>query len=145
MLTNRQTATGDALVHTPSGLRTMPRDYPVVVFASRHTVLLPEACCPVSKNPQVGSCLTLRYVPGDRVLEVYSLQALLKKFVGGYLGSKCGTYPPERNMEGMVQLVAQMVGDALGVPVRFRACLFLDTGRLDITGVATPQAGRECP
>ncbi len=131
--------TTDAPIHEPSGLRIMPRDYTAVPFASRHTVDLPPVCCPVSKNPKAGSTLTLRYVPTQHTLEVYSLRSLLKQFIGGYPGSTCGAYPPERNMEGMVQLVAQMASDALGVPVRFRAVCVLDTGSLVLTGKAIPQ------
>jgi hypothetical protein len=108
-----------------------------------HAVLLPPVCCPVSKNPKVGSTLRLSYAPGDRSLEVYSLSALLRRFVGGYPGSVCGTYPAERNMEGMIQLVAQMSADALGVPVSARAHCLLDTGEMIVRGRATPATTQE--
>lgn len=131
--------TTDCEVHASSGLRLMKRDYAAVSLTCRHAVELPAACCPVSKNPREGSTLTLRYVPSFYVLEVYSLRSLLRQFVGGYPGSECGTYPPERNMEGMVQLLAQMAADALCVPIRYRAVLILGTGTNNHCGVANPR------
>ncbi len=130
------------MVKHSSGLCTLPRDYPDVFTISRHVVELPASCCPVSANPKDGSTLTLRYAPNDTVLEVYSLRALLRMSIGGYKGSDCGAYPAERNMEGMVQLVAQMAADALGAPVRFRAHVNIDTGILQLSGKATPSPCR---
>src|SRR5882724_12777835 len=131
---------GDSVLHVASGLRVMPRSYHEIYFVLCHRVELPPACCPVSKNPSAGSTLSLRYTPENSTLEVYSLRSLLNRFVGGYPGSECGTYPPERNMEGMVQLVAQMAADALQVSVRFRSVILLDTGEFRITGFAEPRS-----
>lgn len=129
----------DCVTHEASALRVMRRSYEDSPIVSRHRVELPPVCCPVSKNPKEGSWLSLRYAPDEWVLEVYSLQALLKKFVGGYPGSPCGRYPSERNMEGMITLVSQMVSDALSVPVHYRALCLLDTGELDIRGKVSPR------
>jgi len=129
-------------LHAASGLRTMPAAAPHagVETAVTHALDLPEALCPVSKNPRAGSRLVISYAPASgRCLEVYHLRALLKRFVGGYPGSDCGTYPAERNMEGTVQLVARMCADALGVPVFARADLVLDAGGQTVVCTAHPR------
>jgi hypothetical protein len=41
-------------------------------------------------------------------------------------------------MEGMIQLLAQMSADAVGVPVHARADLVLDTGGMVLTAYARP-------
>lgn len=125
----------DLPVHT-SGLRLMPRQHDAVGIRQHHSVDLPEMC-PVSRNPQPGSTLALSYTPGQWVLEVYGIREVVRRFVGGFPGD--GHYPAERNMEGSVQLIAQMAADALGVPVRARAGLVLDAGRMRITTIARPQ------
>jgi NADPH-dependent 7-cyano-7-deazaguanine reductase QueF len=116
-------------------LSTMPVTHSARM-ACRHRILLPP-CCPVSGNPQEGSALTLRYVPNRATLEVYSLESLVRQFIGGFDGDE--RYPAERNMEGMVQLIAQMAADALCVSVRFRARLVLDAGQMEIAGEACPR------
>jgi len=75
-------------------------------------------CCPVSTNPRPGSTLTLRYRAPNRVLEVYSLKRYVDEFIGGHAD---GT----RNMEAMIRKIAQTAADALGVPVRAVADLYL--------------------
>jgi hypothetical protein len=75
-------------------------------------------CCPVSRNPKPGSVLSIQYRSGKRTLEVYSLHRYIQSFVGGHPD---GT----RNMETMIQKVAQDCADALGVPVRVSAELIL--------------------
>jgi hypothetical protein len=114
----------------------MERQHGAVALRERHTVDIPP-CCPVSGNPKAGSTLTLMYRPGAWVLEVYALRSLVARFRGGFPG--VGRYPAERNMEGMVQLVAQMAADALAVPVRARAELVLDAGRMILTARALPR------
>lgn len=126
---------GDTIRHV-SGLRVMVRAYPNVPTVSAHEVLLPVNCCPRSGNP-LGGMLRIQYAPARTVLEVYSLKALLMRFVGGFPG--VGPYPAERNMEGMIQLVAQMAADALEVPVRARAIALLDTGAMRVICRAIPQ------
>ena len=108
-----------------SGLRTMAASqYPV------HTLLhvtfpLPPSCCPVSRNPQSGS-ITVRFRPCGQVLEVYSVATYLKSFIGGHESG-------ERNMEGMIELIARDCATALGVRVRVRANMVLDTGHMTLT------------
>lgn len=99
------------------------------------TVDIPP-CCPISKNPKEGSCVTLRYRPAGSALEVYSLRRLVRMFVGGFPGH--GPYPPERNMEPMIGLLAKIAADHLGCPVHYRADLVLDTGRKTVSGRAVP-------
>lgn len=130
---------GDTSLHV-SGLRTMPHNPETRGVRVHLTVALPR-CCPVSGNPMPGSTLTLRYRPAGSVLETYSLEALLQKFRGGFAG--VGPYRAERNMEGMAALVARMAADALGVRVRYRAELVLDTGAMTLSGTAKP--GEETP
>lgn len=113
----------------------MVREHPATSLRERHTVELPE-CCPVSKNPKPGSTLTLSYRPVSTVLEVYSLRSLIASFRGGFNGN--ASYPAERNMEGMVQLITQMCADALGVQVHARAELVLDAGKMTLTALARP-------
>lgn len=121
----------------PSGLRTMSSDaYPLVPMLICYTVEFPAGCCPVSHNPQPGSTLTFQYKPAGRVLEVYSLRSLLRKFVGGWPGNEA--YGPERNMEGSVQLICQMAADAIAVRVKVRARLQLDTGLKVVSATAMP-------
>ena len=118
-----------------SGLRVQRVTGPAVRAYQRLVVPLPP-CCPVSGNPREGSTLTLAYLPEGWCIEVYSLQQVLRRFVGGWRGTE--RYPAERNMEGMVALLAQMAADALQRRVRFRAELVLDTGKMTFRGAATP-------
>lgn len=98
-------------------LETMPNERTGVETWVENRMELPR-CCPVSKNPQPGSFLTLRYRAGDRVLEVYSLRQHVQLYVGGHPDGV-------RNMEAMVQDIAQSCADALGVRVKARADLVL--------------------
>jgi hypothetical protein len=118
-----------------SGLKVQAVTGPRVRLLHSHVVQLP-ACCPRSGNPLAGSTLCLTYYSSGWCLEVYSLRALLKRFVGGWKGTDA--YPAERNMEGMIALLGQMSADALNEPVRFTANLILDVGPLVLRGRATP-------
>ena len=97
-------------------LATMPNEVAAVPMWVENSLELPR-CCPVSKNPQPGSTLTLRYRARERVLEVYSLKQYIQQFVGGHPD---GT----RNMEAMIQNIAQTCANLLGTPVR--ACADLE-------------------
>jgi hypothetical protein len=114
----------------------MPRAHGAVTLREHHTVDLPEMC-PVSRNPRPGSTLTLSYTPDRHVLEVYGICEVVRRFRGGFPGDD--HYPPERNMEGTVQLLAQMAADALNVSVRARVDLVLDAGRKRLTARAVPR------
>ena len=107
----------DLCVFHPSGLATLPNECPAVELSVFHRLSIPP-CCPVSKNPLKGSKLEIRYVPGERLLEVYRLKQYVASFVGGHPD---GT----RNMEAMVQKIARDVAEAVGVPVTCRAVLKL--------------------
>jgi 7-cyano-7-deazaguanine reductase len=120
-----------------SGLRIQAQTVPGVKMLQKHVVALP-VCCPVSQNPREGSTLTVMYRPEAWVLEVYSLARVVDRFRGGFPGR--GRYQPERNMEGMVRLLAQMAADALGVRVTVRAHLVLDAGLMRLYGRAEPCA-----
>lgn len=109
----------------------MPNERPGVRLMVENTVPLPR-CCPVSKNPQTGSTLTLSYRARERVLEVYSLQAHVNAYVGGHAD---GT----RNMEAMIQQIAQAAARVLGVRVRAVAQLNLQHGQtMRLTARASP-------
>jgi NADPH-dependent 7-cyano-7-deazaguanine reductase QueF len=118
-----------------SGLRIQAVTGPAVRMLETHTIELPP-CCPISGNPQPGSTLTLSYRPAGWCIEVYSLRQLVDRFRGGWKGTD--RYPAERNMEGMIALVAQMAADALNVRVRGRAALVLDVGPLELRVKADP-------
>lgn len=90
-----------------------------------HVVELP-AMCPVSGNPRPGSYIAVRYVDADLFLEVYSLQAYIRRYIGGWL--RDGIHI--RDMEQVVDTVAKDCAAAVGVPVRARARLVLDAGRM---------------
>lgn len=118
-----------------SGLRTQEVTGPPVSMAQIHRLTLP-ACCPVSGNPQPGSTVEISYRSEDWCLEVYSLQHTVQKFVGGWPGTE--RYPADRNMEGMVRLLAQMCADALCAQVTVRAQLVLDAGEMELIAYAYP-------
>jgi hypothetical protein len=141
-MSNKCNLDGDTTLHV-SGLRTMP--HPAGMAASIDVTVPLPSCCPVSGNPQEGSSLTLSYRPRGRVIETYSLEAVVKQFKRGFPGvgpvGPDGTrllYRAERNMEGMVHLLCQMAADAAGVRVRARADLILDTGAMVISTRAVP-------
>lgn len=82
----------------------------------RHEFLLPQ-CCPVTKNPQPGSYIRIRYRPWWEILEVQSLHDYIKEYIGGRLDV--------RSMEGMIQNIAQDCANAAAVSVRVKAKLIL--------------------
>jgi len=116
----------------------MPNEHPELRQRLENVLPLPE-CCPVSRNPRPGSTLTIRYRPGPWVLEVYSLKAHVQRFVGGHPD---GT----RNMEAMIQRIAQDCADLLEIPVFCHAHLLLHPDqemRLSVT--ANPCASTSEP
>lgn len=96
-------------------------------------VELPQMC-PVSGNPQAGSYVAIRYTDAGLFLEVYSLQRYLLNYVGGWL--RAGVVI--RDMEQTVDTIAKDCAVALGVPVRVRARLILDAGRMSRSVEARP-------
>jgi NADPH-dependent 7-cyano-7-deazaguanine reductase QueF len=89
----------------------------------QHTLDLPVACCPRSKNPRPGSTITIAYTPRGRSLEVGSLYAYLHSFVGGLRDDQGELVV--RDMEGMIQRIAQDSADVLSVPVTVVAKIML--------------------
>lgn len=114
-------------------ITTMPNLRPAVQLAETHRLELPPMC-PVSRNPKAGSYVLIRYVPAACFLEVYSLQAYVRRFVGGWL--RDGQHI--RDMEQVIQTMAQDCAQALGVPVAVRARLVLDAGGMTLRGRAAP-------
>ena len=110
-------------------LLTQPNTSDVKLW-QQHTLPLPS-CCPVSGNPQVGSTITISYLPDTLFLEVYSLRTYIDKFRGGYDGV--------RDMEGMVQKIANECAKTIGVKVKVDAKIKLqreDSMRIIAKGVA---------
>ncbi len=64
-----------------SSIKTIPNARPHLSTVVEHILELPELC-PVTRNPASGSTLTLRYVAGERLLELFSLEAYIDTFVG---------------------------------------------------------------
>ncbi|PID61147.1 MAG: hypothetical protein CR974_04405 [Gammaproteobacteria bacterium] len=84
-------------------LATIDNAKPNMHMEVEHVLLLPELC-PASKNPKSGSTLTLRYLAGDKLLELFSLD----KHIAAYIG-----HPIVRDMEFFTQTIAQTAADAL--------------------------------
>jgi len=82
----------------------------------QHELDIPP-CCPVTKNPQQGSVIKIKYRPRKTILEVQELEKYIHEYVGGRLDV--------RSMEGMVQNIAQDCAKTLGVKVKVTAKLFL--------------------
>lgn len=100
-------------------LVTLPNNTSGQRLFERHTIELPIGCCPRSRNPRSGSTISIAYRARSQVLEVASLYAYLHRFVGG-LRSGQGELLV-RDLEGMIQQIAQDTALALGVPTRVRA------------------------
>ena len=95
----------------PTSLNTIANARPDLSTEVEHIVELPELC-PATGNPRPGSTLTIRYEAGERLLELFSLDAYIAAFIG---------HPVVRDMEYFVQTVAQDSADALGHAVEVRA------------------------
>jgi NADPH-dependent 7-cyano-7-deazaguanine reductase QueF len=87
-----------------------------------HTLPIPP-CCPVSKNPRPGSTITISYTPIGKSLEIASLFAYIHVFRGG-LYDEHGQLVI-RDMEGMIQRIADDCASLLGVDVEVIADLHL--------------------
>lgn len=97
-------------------LQTVDNQNPDLPMAQRHLVQLP-AMCPATSNPQPGSTLTVTYLPGGKLLELYSLTEYVQSFVG---------HPTVRDIEYFAQTLAQDCADALGVAVNVRTHFILN-------------------
>jgi NADPH-dependent 7-cyano-7-deazaguanine reductase QueF len=76
--------------------------------------------CPFSHNPQTGSQLAILYRPQRTFLEVYALNAYIEDFKGGRGGV--------RDMEGMIQTIAQDCANMLDTCVSVGALIRLHDG-----------------
>lgn len=97
-------------------IKTQPNEKRCGEMVERHEFDLPQ-CCPVTKNPQPGSFIRIRYRPNGHILEVQSLHDYIKEYIGGRLDI--------RSMEGMIQNIAQDCAKSAGVKVKVTAKLIL--------------------
>lgn len=81
-----------------------------------HILDLP-VCCPVSHNPAAGSTVSVTYFPNGIVVPVEDLADWIAEYVGGHKTRAV------RNMEEMIQDLAQRCADEVKVTVRVRANL----------------------
>jgi 7-cyano-7-deazaguanine reductase len=84
-----------------------------------HEVELPPLC-PKTSNPIKGSTLTITYVPGDELLELYSLNEYLASFIGSN---------EVRDLELFTQVVARDCHEILGVKVTVTGKFILNIGQ----------------
>lgn len=97
----------------------------------QHILDIP-VCCPVSKNPRSGSTITISYYPVGQSLEVASLIALVHSFKGGLYSDEGELLV--RDMEGMIQHIAEECARVLAVPVTVEADLqILPRQRMKLT------------
>lgn len=105
-----------------------------------HTLALPQ-CCPKSRNPFPGSTITITYKPVGKSLEVARLYAYLDQFKGGLRDDEGDLLV--RDMEGMIERIAQDCVEVLHVPVIVSAHLHLKpTQEMDVTVEAEYQEVR---
>jgi NADPH-dependent 7-cyano-7-deazaguanine reductase QueF len=97
-------------------IKTQPNEQRCSSTIERHEFEL-SPCCPVTKNPQAGSFIKIRYRPNGTILEVQSLHDYVREYIGGRLDV--------RSMEGMIQNIAQDCANSIQVKVRVTAVLNL--------------------
>lgn len=111
-------------------IKTQPNERRCGEMVERHEFEIPP-CCPVTKNPQPGSFLKIKYRPRENILEVQSLHDYIKEYVGGRLDV--------RSMEGMIQNIAQDCANSTGVKVKVTCRLILvPTQKMKLECVAFP-------
>lgn len=109
-------------------IATQPNEKRCGAMREEHEFALPP-CCPITKNPQPGSYIRIRYRPKNLLLEVQSLHDYIKEYVGGRLDV--------RSMEGMIQNIAKDCANTLGVKVKVKCNLViipLQKMKLECTG-----------
>lgn len=115
-------------------LQAQPNTHPnVSICSSVHHVTLPTGCCPVSHNPREGSWALILYQPRLLFLEVFSLQRYLNAYRGGLRDATKRIIV--RDMEGMIQQIAQDCANTVCVPVTVGAYIVLQ-GRQSLTLIA---------
>lgn len=104
-----------------------------------HEVQVPPLC-PKTENPITGSTLTIRYAPGENLLEIYSLN----EYVASFTGSN-----EVRDLELLTQVVARDCRDILGVDVTVIGKYVLNIGQTVICEcqslIADAASAREKP
>lgn len=95
-------------------LQTQPNTQRGVFTLEAHVIPFSDLC-PFSHNPQEGSHLIILYRPERTFLEVYALEA----YVNDYKGGRGAV----RDMEGMIQQVAQDCANALDTCVTVGAVI----------------------
>jgi NADPH-dependent 7-cyano-7-deazaguanine reductase QueF len=116
-------------------LQTHQRETFTAKLTEWHILPLPS-CCPVSKNPQPGSYLMIAYQPQNSFLEVYSLHRFIQKFVGGYNDGQHHI----REMETMIDTIAQTCADTLETPVVIGAYIILQhNDQMVVVSSASPK------
>lgn len=88
------------------------------------TMPLPSLC-PVSRNPQEGSSITITYIANRYLLEVYSIMAYLKTFTNGKQDGDTFI----REMEQTIQVIAQHAAAVLLADVEVVAHVVLQHGQ----------------
>lgn len=118
-------------------LATMKNWFPWLFTEQTHILPLPE-CCPISHNPKEGSTLTISYIPSRKHLEVYALTEYINSFIGGKKCPVTGAYL-NRDMESMIQAIAQHCANSVKVPVSVTADLVLDCHQMKLVCKAKPE------
>lgn len=94
-------------------LTTLPNAHPELLTRIALIQPMPQMC-PQSGNPQLGSVVTIQYVPAAKVLEVHSVLGYLKTYVGGRTIEDTTVI---RDMEQTLQQIALDCAAVLGVDV----------------------------
>ena len=97
--------------HSSAPLKTIENAHPNLKTWVEHRVDLPELC-PHTHNPVAGSHLWIRYHSGQRLLELFALEAYILGFQGHQI---------VRDMEYFVQEVALDCANALKSTVEVSA------------------------
>jgi NADPH-dependent 7-cyano-7-deazaguanine reductase QueF len=84
-----------------------------------HEVEVPSLC-PRTSNPIAGSTLTISYIPGEKLLEVYSLN----EYISSFIGSR-----EVRDLELLTQVVTRDCHSILGVHVSVIGKFLLNIGQ----------------
>jgi len=85
-----------------------------------HEVQVPPLC-PKTGNPIAGSTLTIVYTPGEKLLEIYSLNEYVVSFIGSN---------EVRDIELLTQVVARDCHKVLGVRVSVIGKYVLNIGQI---------------
>jgi 7-cyano-7-deazaguanine reductase len=89
------------------------------LISQTHEVVLPSLC-PKTANPISGSTLTITYHPGEKLLEIYSLNEFITSFIGSQ---------EVRDLELFTQVVARDCQEVLGVSVFVTGKYVLNIGQ----------------